>query len=289
VRQKKGIGRHFGVELPLPVTATAWLKSSMNLSEKVMNERVQEVASAVIDAVRGALSDKQVTLDEYRAAVNYVNKIAQSGELPLFSDVYFNVTIVENENAQHEGTRSDLEGPYYLPDAPFVEDEIKTMDEFEGEPMLIQGQVKSVDGQPIADAVLDIWQSTPDGKYSGIHDNIPVEYYRGKVRTDGEGRYSVRSTTPVPYEIPNQGPTGEFLKMMGSHTWRPAHIHFKATAGGYHPITLQAYFEGGEWTDDDCCSGKCNQGQNIIPEKYEDGVRIMHVDLVMDAATEQAA
>lgn len=254
-----------------------------------MNERVFEVVTAVVEAVRGALTEKKVTLEEYRAAVNFLNKTAAAGELPLMSDVYFNITIVENENAQHGGTLSDLEGPYYLPDAPFVTDEIKTMDEFDGEPMIIQGQVTDIDGQPVADAVLDIWQSTPDGKYSGIHDGIPVEYYRGKVRTDGEGRYRVRSTVPVPYEIPNQGPTGELLQMMGSHTWRPAHIHFKAQKVGYHPLTLQAYFERGEWVNDDCCSGKCNEGQNIIPEKYEDGARIMEVNIVMDHASEQAA
>ena len=49
------------------------------------------------------------------------------------------------------------------------------------------------------------------------------------------------------------------------------------------------YFEGGEWTDNDCCSGKCNQGQNSIPEKHEDGARIMDVDIEMDTAADKAA
>ncbi|MCY4427928.1 MAG: catechol 1,2-dioxygenase [Halieaceae bacterium] len=249
-----------------------------------MKDRVHDVVTAVIESVRQALTEKQVTLEEYRAAVNFLNETAAAGELPLLSDVYFNITIVENENAQHQGTRADLEGPYYLPNAPFLEDEIKTMEAFEGEAMLIQGRVTDTAGAPLAGAVLDIWQSTPDGKYSGIHDNIPVEYYRGKVRTDSEGRYRIKSTVPVPYEIPNKGPTGKLLQMMGSHTWRPAHIHFKAMADGHHPLTMQAYFEGGEWVNDDCCSGKCNEGQNIIPKKYEGGTRVMDIDIVLDKA-----
>lgn len=246
-----------------------------------MNDRVREVAKAIVDGVRHALDEKDVTMEEYRAGVDYLNKVAQASELPLLSDVYFNITVVENQNALQKGTRSDLEGPYYLPDIPFVTDELKTIPEMGGEPMVIQGHVTNTEGQLLADAVLDIWQSTPDGKYSGIHDNIPADCYRGKVRTDAQGKFRIKSTTPVPYEIPNQGPTGELLKMMGSHTWRPAHVHFKAHAEGHHDLTMQAYFEGGAYNDDDCCSGKCNDGQNIIAEKYEDGVRILDVDLVL--------
>jgi len=252
--------------------------------EQPSPERIQEVALAVIDSVRSALDAYSVTMAEYRAGVGYLMKTAQAGELGLMCDVFFNITVVNNQNKLQEGTRSDLEGPYYLPDSPFVDGEIKTMEEFEGEPMVIQGQVTNTEGEPLAGAVLDIWQSTPNGKYSGYHDNIPQEYYRGKVRTDADGSYRVKSTTPVPYEIPNQGPTGTLLQAMGSHTWRPAHIHFKASADGHHNVTMQAYFEGGDYTDNDCCSGKCNEGQNIIPRKYEDGARIMDIDLVLAKA-----
>src|SRR3546814_6288558 len=72
------------------------------------------------------------------------------------------------------------------------------------------------------------WHSTPDGLYSGIHDNIPVDYYRGKLVTDSQGNYRVRTTMPVPYQIPYEGPTGRLLGHLGSHTWRPAHVHFRS-------------------------------------------------------------
>ncbi|MEQ8691421.1 MAG: dioxygenase [Pseudomonadales bacterium] len=253
-----------------------------------MSERVKEVADAIIQGIRRALTDTKVTSDEYRAAVTYLKETAENGELPLMIDVFFNITIVENENSMHAGTQSDLQGPYYLPDAPFIEGEIKTMDEFNGKPVLVRGTVTDTDGSPVADAILDIWQSTPDGKYSGIHDNIPVDYYRGKVRTNADGSYEVRTTEPVPYQIPAQGKTGALLRAMGSHTWRPAHIHFKVEKEGFHPITLQAYFEGGDYVGDDCCSGKCNEGQNVIPEKFEDGLRVMEVSIVMDRSAAQA-
>jgi len=249
-----------------------------------MSNRIAEVVDAVVAGVRAALAEKQVTHAEYRAALKHMARTAEAKEIPLLLDVFLNIQIVENENAKHKGTRSDLQGPYYLPNAPFVEDEIKTMGEFGGEPMLIQGSVSDIDGNPLEGAVLDIWQSTPDGKYSGIHDNIPVEYYRGKVRTGADGRYKVKSTVPVPYQIPNKGPTGELLELMGSHSWRPAHIHFKVNKPGFHDLTMQAYFEGGEWVDNDCCSGLCNSGVGVVPKKYEGDTRIMDVDFVVDRA-----
>jgi len=249
-----------------------------------MSNRIAEVVDAVVASVRSALVEKQVTPGEYRAALQHLAQTAEAKEIPLLVDVFCNITIVEIENGKRKGTRSDLQGPYYLPNAPFVEEEIKTMEEFGGEPMLIRGSVKDVDGKPLDGAVLDIWQSTPDGKYSGFHDNIPVEYYRGKVRTGADGRYKVKSTVPVPYQIPNKGPTGALLEMMEGHSWRPAHIHFKVNKPGYHDLTMQAYFEDGEWNDDDCCSGLATQGVGVIPKKYEGDTRIMEVNFVVDHA-----
>jgi len=249
-----------------------------------MSDRIKEVVDAIVESVRGALIDKDVTMQEYRAGIQYLAKAAEAGEIPLMADVFFNIAVVENSNKKTDGTPNDIQGPYFIPDTPFVEGEIKTMEGFDGEPMLIQGQVTNTEGQPLSNAVLDIWQSTPDGKYSGFHDDIPNDYYRGKVKTNESGHYSVRSTVPVPYQIPYKGTTGALLGMMDSHTWRPAHIHFKANADGYRELTMQAYFEGGDYVGDDCCSGKCNEGQNVIPEKYDGDVRIMDVDIVLDKA-----
>src|SRR3546814_19064322 len=63
-------------------------------------------------------------------------------------------------------------------------------------PLIIRGTVSSDTGESLAGAVIDVWHSTPDGLYSGIHDNIPVDYYRGKLVTDSQGNYRVRTTMP---------------------------------------------------------------------------------------------
>lgn len=55
------------------------------------------------------------------------------------------------------------------------------------EDMIIRGRVTDLAGQPVFGAEIDIWHSTPDGRYSGIHDNIDRKYYHFWVRCAGKG------------------------------------------------------------------------------------------------------
>jgi protocatechuate 3,4-dioxygenase beta subunit len=45
------------------------------------------------------------------------------------------------------------------------------------------------------------------------------------------------------------GPEGTYrftTDLPGKYGWRRLHIHFKATAPGYRPLTTQLYLRGGE-------------------------------------------
>jgi protocatechuate 3,4-dioxygenase beta subunit len=146
-----------------------------------------------------------------------------------------------------------------------------------------------VEGAPLSDVLVDMWSSTPDGRYGGIHDNIPVEYYRGKVYTDDQGRFQFESTVPVAYKIPDAGPTGALLEMMGRHSWRPAHVHLKVRHPEYRELTTQLYFAECKYVKSDCCEGILSD-EFIYPEIYEGGKRVLEADLVIEKkATEQLA
>ena len=249
-----------------------------------MPNRTQAVVSAIVEGVRDAIRAHDVTFEEYRQAVGFLMKTAEAKELPLLIDVFFNTTLVENLNKDNRGSPQDLQGPYFREDAPLVADGvIKTMEEFGGEPMVCRGRVKDLHGNPIEGAELFIWSSTPDGKYSWRHDNIPVEYYRGKQITGPDGAYEMKSTTPVPYQIPHDGPTDELMRAMGRHTWRPAHVHYKIRKPGFKELTTQAYFEGGEWVGDDSCEGM-HTNDFVMPKVVEDGARIIDIDFTIEAA-----
>jgi len=248
-------------------------------------KRVESVVSDMVDAIRGVLRKHEVSFDEYRAGVRHLMAVAESGETPLLLDVFFNSTIVAIEDRSNRGSKMGLEGPYFLENAPEVDGELKKLDgdEKNSPPLVVQGRIADLHGAPVADAVLDIWHSTPDGRYGGYHDNLPKDIYRGKIRTDANGGYRVRSLRPVAYHIPNKGPTGALLeKHMGRHSWRPAHVHFKIRKDGYKPLTTQAYFEGGDWNDSDCCSGVWSE--QIHRERVDDGVHVLEIDFVLDSA-----
>jgi chlorocatechol 1,2-dioxygenase len=240
--------------------------------------RIDAVASDIVEGIRQALVKHNVTFDEYRAGVMYAVKTANAGEIPLMLDAFLNSTISDIENAAFGGTEGTIEGPYYLPDAPVIPNggEVRTYQDDRNIPMIVRGTVRDLDGHPIESAAVDIWHSTPDGYYGGFHNNVPADYYRGKVLTDADGKYSVRSTLPVPYKIPDQGPTGALLELMGRHSWRPAHVHFKVRADGFHTLTTQSYFEGEAYVDDDCCTAV--RSIQVKADVRENGAKVIEND-----------
>ncbi|HKY21356.1 MAG TPA: chlorocatechol 1,2-dioxygenase [Vicinamibacterales bacterium] len=222
------------------------------------NKRVKEIAETLIESVRSALKKCAVTEAEYRQGVTYLMQASEAKEIGLMCDVFLNSTIVAIKAEKSKGSMPAIQGPYFKEEAPLVDGKLKTYDSDDHKPLLLYGSVKDETGAALSDAVIDIWHSTPDGRYSGFggfHGDIPVDYYRGKVKTDASGQWRVQTTLPVPYQIPNKGPTGALLGMMGTHSWRPAHVHFKIRKPGYEPLTTQYYFEGGDWVDSDCCNG----------------------------------
>jgi len=247
------------------------------------NPRVAEIAQSMVDAIRDVLVKHQVSEAEYRAGVMYMMQVAEAKEMALMCDVFLNSTIVEIKAAKTQGSMPAIQGPYFKDEAPFVDGKLKTYDTDEHEPLMLYGTVRDTSGAPVADAVVDIWHSTPDGRYSGfggLHGDMPVEYYRGKVKTDAQGQWRVRTTKPAPYQIPNKGPTGALLGMMGSHSWRPAHVHFKVRKEGFQPLTTQYYFQGGDWVDSDCCNGV--KPDLIKPRVVEQGIEVMKLGFVVE-------
>lgn len=256
------------------------------------NNRLDAVVSAIVEGVRDAVREHDVSFEEYREGIGYIMKTAQAGELPLLIDLFLNAAIVKNVNAHNEpGTSiSDMEGPYFIEDVPVIQGRgaMKVLDDDRCDPLVLRGTVRDTSGAPIPHAEMWIWSSTHDGKYGGIHDDLPKDLYRAKVITDENGRYEVSSRVPVPYQIPHAGPVGALLEMMGRHTWRPAHVHYKIRTDGYRELTTQVYFEGGDYVDDDCCEG-------IIPPEFvkpitkEDGKVVLDVDFTVQRALASVA
>jgi len=110
-------------------------------------------------------------------------------------------------------TRSDVEGPFYVPEAP-----VRTST---GSGLVVRGRLLGApDCRPLSRGRIEWWQTGPGGRYDEAHRGTQ------KVSADGSFRFS----TDFP----------------GVYPGRPPHIHFKAYAPGYRDLTTQLYLNGGE-------------------------------------------
>ena len=146
------------------------------------------------------------------------------------------------------GTPAQTEGPFFpihpQPDTDADMTLIKGHDGHAlGEVVEISGRVLDEDGNPVADALVDVWQANTHGRYAHEADPNPApldENFQGwaQLKTDAEGRYRVRTIKPGAYPV-----------MDG---WsRPPHIHFKVARRGFHELTTQMYFAGDPLNDVD--------------------------------------
>jgi protocatechuate 3,4-dioxygenase beta subunit len=131
-------------------------------------------------------------------------------------------------------TKSNIEGPYYISNAPQRND-LRIFGD-QGEEMIIEGSV--FDGEclsGIAEARIEFWHANPNGHYDNTSDEMK---YRCVVVTNEEGYFRLDTLLPGRYK------NGLYF--------RPRHIHVKIwDSNGTEKLTTQLYFEGDEHLDCD--------------------------------------
>jgi catechol 1,2-dioxygenase len=123
-----------------------------------------------------------------------------------------------------------------------------------GTPLLFQGQVRTVAGEALPGARIEMWHADDYGFYSQYAPGLPEWNLRGTVVADDDGRFRITTVQPAPYQIPTDGSCGRLIAAAGWHAWRPAHLHLKVSAPGQQQITTQLYFTGDPHIADDIAS-----------------------------------
>ena len=227
--------------------------------EGTADPRLKELLTGLIRHLHAFARETRLTQAEWERAIGFLTETGQTctdtrQEFILLSDVLGLSMLVETINGDHAAgsTESTVLGPFHMTESP-VRQLGENIDLVGGgEPCVVSGRIVSDDGTPLPGAVLDVWQADGNGFYDVQQPDVqPPGNGRGLFTADAEGRFWFRTCVPSPYPIPTDGPVGELLKATARHPYRPAHIHFIATAEGHNPVTTHIFVAGSDYLDSD--------------------------------------
>lgn len=219
--------------------------------------RLYEIYTSLVRHLHDFVGEVKLTESELQQGRNFLNQVSHhtqeipSGEIHLLTDILGISELVELLNDAHRGTESNLEGPLYVPNAPERQMGDRLGIDPEGDTLFLSGSVLDLNGQPIANALIDVWQPNSKGLYDIQDSSHPQGNFRGCFKTDGSGKYTFETVVPIGYSVPVSGPSGELLQRLGRHPWRAAHIHFKVSAPEYTSLTTQIFMAGDPHLDSD--------------------------------------
>ena len=224
--------------------------------------RLREIMISLVKHLHGFVRDVQLTFDEWQAGVQFLTEVGQKcddkrQEFVLLSDslgVSMLVDLISNGKVG-DVTESDLLGPAWIeaaPELPLGSNLAKHSSD--GEPCVITGSVASLDGAPLAGAVVDFWEASGDGLYDLQKPDGGLNL-RARLRTDDSGQFWFRAVRPVSYGIPTDGPVGAMLRATNRHNMRAAHLHFMISAPGHERLVTQLFVTGDQYLDSDAVFG----------------------------------
>jgi len=218
--------------------------------ERAKNPRMKEIMGAAIRHLHAFAREVKLTEEEFHQAAAYINALGQksnpthneailmAGSLGLSSLI----CLLNNGNNGATETTANLLGPFWRMDSPRTENGGSIVrSPTPGPEIFVDAWVKDTKGQPIADAEVDVWQSSPEGYYENQDPAQADMNLRGKFTTDKDGHIWFRSVKPKGYPIPVDGPVGEFIRAQGRHNMRPAHLHFLIYKPGFKTHISQVY------------------------------------------------
>jgi hydroxyquinol 1,2-dioxygenase len=254
--------------------------------------RLRQIMTALIRHLHGFAREVKLTQDEWLVAIEFLTRTGQTcdgkrQEFILLSDTLGLSMLVDAINNKRAGaeTPSTVLGPFYVPgapDLPMGSDIAATTSD--GVKTLVQGRVLDGAGRPIVDAVLDVWQTAPNGLYDVQDAEAPEFNLRGRFRTGAGGAFDFRTVKPVSYPVPTDGPVGKMLLALGRHPYRPAHLHFIASAPGFETLTTHIFVRGDEYLSSDAVFGVKDALIVDFAPGREPGTLTANFDIVMKRA-----
>ncbi len=218
-------------------------------NKNAKDERLKQIMEVVTRKLHEAVKEIEPTQDEWMQAILFLTRTGQMcnewrQEFILLSDVLGVSMLVDaiNNRKPSGASESTVLGPFHVEGAPELEMGANICLDAKGEDMVIAGRILDTGGQPIKDAVIDVWQANDEGFYDVQQQGIQPDFnLRGVFRTGADGRYWFRAVKPKYYPIPDDGPVGKLLGALSRHPYRPAHLHYIIKAHGFETLTTHIF------------------------------------------------
>lgn len=210
--------------------------------------RLKEIMLSLVRHLHEFAREVKLTEAEWLKGIEFLTHTghmtnAQRQEFILLSDVLglSMLTVVMNNEKPAVCTQATVLGPFHVDDAPHYALGDDVANGAQGRPCQVQGSVHGVQGEAVANARIEVWQSDEKGLYDVQYADMSQHQARGVLTADAQGRFHFKSILPMPYPIPHDGPVGRLLEATARHPWRPAHLHFKIEAPGYETLITHVF------------------------------------------------
>ncbi len=249
--------------MPEDLNETTVTEAVLQQMADTPDPRLREIMAAAVKHLHAFAREVSLKPEEWLYGIKFLTEVGQActpfrQEFILLSDTLGlsrMVNILHDGRAETVGTETSLLGPFYRNDSPTLPLGGCIAREPGGEEIGLFGTVRDEAGAPVPDAVVEVWQTDPDGAYDLQALDPSRMDWRAQFRTDAQGRYWFRATPPLGYSIPLDGPVGRMITAQQRHGCRPAHTHFLIGAPGFRELVTAIYYGDDQYIDTDTVFG----------------------------------
>ena len=225
--------------------------------------RLRAIMTGLITSLHHFVCDMQVTWPEWEQAMAFLARAASVTEpgrnefIALSDSIGISMQVLAASQPKPPGaTVPTLIGPFFIEDAPLYPAGANIAEGVSGEPLYVSGRVMNTSGQPVKDAIANVWQSDDRGLYD-VQDNFdPAHMWgRGRLRADAEGHYAFWSVMPTAYPAPMDAALGDWIHAITNKGWRPAHLHFAIQTETADPLVTPIFVKDSAYIDEDVAFG----------------------------------
>jgi len=255
---------------------------------KMPEARLKTIVTSLVHHLHDFAREVQLTEQELMLAIEFLTQTGQKcddkrQEFILLSDVLglSMLTVAMNNQKPAGCTEATVFGPFFVEGAPKVALGGDVAQGAPGQPCFVSGRVVGSRGQPVAHALIEVWQADEEGFYDVQRPELRAPQARASMQADGDGRFHFKTIVAEAYPIPTDGPVGALLRAMGRHPWRPAHLHFMIKAPGFETLITHVFRNGDQYLESDAVFGV---RESLIADwvKQPDGNTLLQFDFVLN-------